>query len=170
MSCTDPAVSVIAAAVAALAKWFDPDQPCPPVGGGSTNVRFLPGGEGELPVWCDEPLLTVRVLQRYRSSAAIFPGPLEVSVQRCADGAINVIAVELGVARCSVVGREAEPLWSDIASEASASLDDSWRIQQALCDMRALRSKSRAVSTDSVNPSGPEGGVSMWAGVAYVQV
>ncbi|MAY48858.1 MAG: hypothetical protein CMH38_03260 [Microbacterium sp.] len=170
MSCIDPANEVVAAAIEALARHFDPDQECPPVGGGSTEVRFIPG-DGEIPIWvCDGPLLTVRVVQRYRSTAAEFPEPLKESVARCASGAFPAVAVELAVTRCSVIGREAKPSWSKIAAEAGASLDDSWRIEKALCDMRRLRTKSRAVNTDNVTPSGPEGGFLTWAGFAYVQI
>ncbi len=176
MSCVDPATEVINTAVAAMARRFDPDQECPPHAGGSTEVRFLPGADG-FPVWatihddrCD-PLLWVRVVQRYRSTPTEFPAVVEESVQRCATGAFNVLEIAVGVTRCSVMDTDIQHVdWATIADEAAASLDDSWRVQQALCDIRLLQSKSRAVNTANVACAGPEGGYITWAGVAQVQI
>ncbi|WP_307864184.1 hypothetical protein [Mycolicibacterium fortuitum] len=167
--CIDPATEVVAVAMGELRALFDPAGPCPPEGTGTTTVRFF-ASDGGLPFWdgmCKEPFLWVRVQQRYRSTTASFPNAF-VADNSCGSGSIRVLALELGVARCS--SHEAKPTWSKLEKEAQVSLDDSWRIENALCRIvRKLRSKSRAVGTDSIAPTGPEGGVMAWTGVVYVQ-
>ncbi|MGV0738236.1 hypothetical protein ABQF35_14250 [Mycobacterium syngnathidarum] len=168
-NCIDPATEAVAVAMGALREAFDPAGPCPPDGKGSNTVRFF-ASDGGLPFWdgmCKEPFLWVRVQQRYRSTAADFPSAV-VGNSVCGQGSIRVLALELGVARCS--SHEASPTWTKLEKEAEISLDDSWRIEKALCRIVGrLRSKSRAVGTDSIAPTGPEGGVMAWTGVVYVQ-
>lgn len=168
-NCVDPATEVVAVAMGALREAFDPAGPCPPDGKGSTTVRFF-ASDGGLPFWdstCKEPFLWVRVQQRYRSTVGNFPSAF-VADGSCGSSSIRVLALELGVARCS--SHEANPTWAKLEKEAEISLDDSWRIEKALCGIVSrLRSKSRAVGTDSIAPTGPEGGVMAWTGVAYVQ-
>lgn len=175
MSCVDPALAIIDAFTAAMLEAFDPEGDCPPRGGGSTEVRFF-AGDGALPDWnptgrgCDQPLLWVRVDRRYRSRVAEFPAAFVQDDRTCQQaGAVPVLAVEVGVGRCSSM--EASPKWGVLAEEARVSLDDSWRIELVLSRIGCkLRSKTRAVATDSIAPVGPEGGISAWTGMAYVQI
>lgn len=171
--CHDSASDVVDAFITAMREVFDPTSACPPDGGGSTAVRFF-AGDGDLPASlmpnagsgdCD-PLLWVRVAHRFRSRTTEFPAAY-VADTPCTD-LTRVLAVEVGVGRCSTM--EAEPDWDLLATEAEVSLDDSWRIEKVLCAVSArLRSKTRAVATDTVAPFGPSGGVIAWTGMAYVQ-
>ena len=62
------------------------------------------------------------------------------------------------------------PSWEDYATEAEISLDDSWRIELALCRAAALiRGIGYSAGIGEVSPYGPEGGVVAWMGEAYVQ-
>lgn len=170
---TDPASEVVNAFIDALKRLFDPGQPCPPDGGGTENVRFFAAEGPPIEVWnahnagsgqCKEPFVWVRLVTRYRSEN--FPTPT-VAKQSC-DLPV-VVVLEIGVARCSVVDERAR--WSAYAKEAEVSLDDSWRIELALCTAaKALRADNHAVGTDSITPYGPEGGVYAWSALAYVQL
>lgn len=168
---TDPASDVIGAFIDALKAVFDPDSPCPPDGGGTKEVRFF-AAEGPPPeVWdahnnggCKEPFVWVRAVTRFRSK--VFPNPV-VSTSPC--DLPRVLVVEIGVARCSVTGTKVR--WADYAREAEISLDDSWRIERALCAAARQLSKveNRQVGTDSITPTGPEGGIYTWSALAYVE-
>lgn len=79
---------------------------------------------------------------------------------------VRGVAVEVGVARCSDMS--AKPKWSVLEREAEISLDDSWRIETALCiAATALKADDHAVATDTIAPLGPEGGLIAWTGMAY---
>lgn len=170
--CVDPASEIVTAYTTALAEAFSPDSACPPDGGGSAVVRFFGGDAIPMAAWdahsgggedCDNPFLWVRVLRRYRTSE--FPNP-DFSIDAC--NLPRVIALEVGVGRCSVV--ELEPSWDDYAAEAEVSLDDSWRIELALCRAAALvRALGYSAGSGEVAPYGPDGGVVAWTGEAYVQ-
>lgn len=171
-TCSDPASEIVSAYMTALAEAFDPSSPCPPDGGGSTVVRFFGGDAIPMAAWnahtsggeeCSVPFLWVRVLRRYRS--AVFPGQ-DVGVDSCA--LPRVLALEVGVGRCAVI--DADPSWADYAREAEVSLDDSWRIELALCRAAgAVRSLGYSAGIGEVSPFGPDGGVVAWMGEAYVQ-
>lgn len=173
----DPAADIVNAYIAAMRKAFNPnDQVQPPLGGGSTTVRFF-AGDGALPAWdpharggpgCADPFLWVRVDRRYRARAKDFPAAF-VGVGNCVSADVKrALAVEVGVARCTDM--DANPNWSKLADEAEISLDDSWRIELALCmAAQALTAPDRAVATDTIAPQGPEGGLIAWTGMAYVQ-
>lgn len=172
--CHDEASDVVNAFIVGMREVFDPASDCPPDGGGTTDVRFF-AGDGDLPAslipqgdTCDQPLLWVRVAHRYRSKVADFPAAF-VGDAPCGNAVLwRVLAVEIGVGRCSTM--EAEPDWDTLDTEATVSLDDSWRIEKVLCRVAAgLRSKKRAVATDTVAPYGPAGGIIAWTGMAYVQ-
>lgn len=65
---------------------------------------------------------------------------------------------------------ELEPSWDDYAAEAEVSLDDSWRIELALCRAATLvRALGYSAGSGEVAPYGPDGGVVAWTGEAYVQ-
>lgn len=174
--CVDPAVEIIAAFTLGLRQGFDPAGPCPPDGGGSTTVRFF-AGDGALPAWnassdCDEPFLWVRAAHRYRSLPRSFPDPYTGSPEDCTEQPFRVLAVEIGVGRCTTM--DAEPDWDTLDDEAITSLDDSWRIEQTLQAVTQRlrgprRVADRAVATDTVAPYGPAGGIIAWTGMAYVQ-
>lgn len=170
----DAAHEVVNTVMAAVREAFDPASEFPPVGGGSTTVRFF-GGDG-LPIeaWdahadgtdCGDPFLWVRLARRYRTTA--FPTP-SLAPSPC--GSPVALVIEVGVGRCAVVG--AQPTWEDYETEAEISLDDSWRVELALCRAASvLTSSLRADNTaiDAVVPYGPEGGVIAWLGSLYVQL
>lgn len=170
--CVDPASAIVSAYMTALAEAFDPASACPPDGGGSTTVRFFGGDAIPMAAWnahtsggedCGAPFLWVRVIRRFRSS--VFPAQ-EISVDSC--GLPRVIALEIGVGRCAVV--DVSPTWDEYAREAEVSLDDSWRIELALCRASGVvRSLGYSAGTGEVSPFGPDGGVTAWMGEAYVQ-
>ena len=169
---SDPAGEIVTAYTQALAEAFDPASVNPPIGGGGTEVRFFGGDAIPMAAWdahtnggedCDTPFLWVRVIRRYRSS--VFPTQ-DVSVDSC--GLPRVIALEVGVGRCATV--EVNPSWQEYAVEAEISLDDSWRIELALCRAAALvRGLGYSAGSGEVAPYGPDGGVVAWTGEAYVQ-
>lgn len=172
--CVDPASEIVNAFIRAMKLAFRPDDPyCPPTGGGNTEVRFFAGMAPPTDAWdahsdggegCDEPFLWVRLMRRYRSNN--FPAP-SASTEACS--APVVVAVEVGVGRCAVT--DAEPTWEQYAREAEVSLDDSWRIELALCSAAGiLRAQSRTVGIDTIEPYGPEGGIIGHTGAAYVQL
>lgn len=170
--CTDDASAIVDAYVRAMKLVFSPTSECPPVGGGSTDVRFFAGMAPPTDAWdahsdggegCDNPFLWVRIMRRYRSLN--FPTPT-ASVEACS--APRVLAIEIGVGRCAVT--DAEPEWTQYAHEAEVSLDDSWRIEKALCVAAGiLRGDNRPVGIDTIEPYGPEGGIIGWTGAAYIQ-
>ena len=171
--CTDPASEIVSAVMEALRAAFDPASECPPVGGGKDAVVRFFGGDGiPMAAWnahtndegCDYPFLWVRVLRRYRTNN--LPTP---TIDTTACGLSRAIALEMGVGRCATV--EVDPTWQEYAAEAEISLDDSWRIEQALCYAGTLcRNKlGYASATDQITPYGPEGGVVAWMGTIYVE-
>ena len=171
--CTDPASEIVSAVMEALRAAFDPNSECPPVGGGKDAVVRFFGGDGiPMAAWnahtvgegCDHPFLWVRVLRRYRTNN--LPTPV---IDTTACGLSRAIALEIGVGRCATV--EVDPTWQEYAAEAEISLDDSWRIEQALCYAGSLcRSKlGYASATDQITPYGPDGGVVAWMGTIYVE-
>jgi hypothetical protein len=169
--CTDPASAIITDVMNSMRAAFDPDSPCPPLGGGSTNVRFFTWQGAPLSAWdahneggenCDEPFLWVRLDSRYRTTS--FPTE---SIDQYPCESVEVIPLELGVGRCSRL--EAQVDWADLAAEAEVSLDDTWRLMRA---MRAVCQKMVAQNylsaTDTLVPYGPEGGITAWSGMLYV--
>jgi hypothetical protein len=170
LECVDTASEVINAFIVAMREAFDPESVCPPDGGGSTDVRFFAGDAAPAAAWdahadgagCSQPFLWVRVVQRYRSKE--FPAPMVVT--DC--DLPRVMEVEVGVARCAVT--DEQPTWEQYTDEANVSLDDSWRIEKALCRVRGLLNKNDyRVGAGSITPYGPEGGLIAWSGVAFVQ-
>ena len=170
---TDPALTVVNIVHQALADCFATDVEPPPRGGGSDNVRFFAGDTPAMSAWdshssggnaCDEPFLWLRVMRRYRSKS--FPTPTVATDCKLT----RVIAVEIGVARCAVTDQH--PEWEAYAEEALVSLDDSWRIEKALCVAMARlkggdEDAAPLIGTDTIVPYGPEGGVLSWSGVLY---
>jgi hypothetical protein len=168
----DPAHEVVAIFTAALASVFTCAQPCPPIGDCGDTVRFFAGSAVPLAAWdahatgteCAEPFLWVRVPRRFATE--VFPTPA-IDASNCS--LPRVVAIEIGVGRCAVVG--AEPGWDEYAHEAEVSLDDSWRVEIALCRAAAdCRTFNHSVAIGDVEPFGPDGGVVAWLGVAYVQI
>ncbi|URM86120.1 hypothetical protein SEA_BIGGITYBASS_20 [Gordonia phage BiggityBass] len=174
--CADPVDAVIAAFTRALRDAFQPDSECPPMGGGSTDVRLFAGDGIPLAAWnahadgddCASPFLWVRLIRRYRTQQ--FPTPV-IDTSPCT--APRAVAVEVGVGRCAVVDRS--PSWEDYDREAQTSIDDGWRIELTLCRARTLITQVRpplasAYGSDVIVPYGPEGGVVAMTGIAYVQI
>lgn len=180
----DGANCIINAAVRALREAFDPNSEHPPDGGGSTRIRFFAGDAAPLTAFdtfaqseddggcgCEGPFLWVRLMRRYRTDT--FPQPY-VGDAPCDKP--RVIAVEIGVARCAVVFDPDAPQDCDMSayeSEADISLDDSHRIELALCRAaRIMKAEncSDMVATDVIAPFGPEGGAVAWIGTLYARV
>src|SRR5687767_3156023 len=133
-------------AICAMREAFDPASTYPPLGGGSTVVRAFAGDATPLAAVdmhindteCGQaPFLWVRLARRYRSHS--FPTPY-VGKDGCA--AQIVAAVEVGVARCAVISTD-QVDWNALAEEAEISLDDSGRIELALCRASALMTERR---------------------------
>lgn len=163
-------------AICAMRQVFDPAASYPPLGGGTTVVRAFAGDAtplaavdmhiGERQCGTD-PFLWVRLARRYRSRD--FPTPY-VGPDGCR--AQTVAAVEVGVARCAVISAEGAD-WPALAEEAEISLDDSGRIELALCVASSLMVKAQcsdAQAIDAVIPFGPDGGVIAWTGTLYAAV
>jgi hypothetical protein len=157
----DPLTKVINIVVGALLQVFDPDQDCPPLGGGSDTVRIFAGDATPLAAFdahtaatnCAQPFLWIRTMRRYRSK--VFPNPtlaLDCDLPK-------VAAVEIGVGRCSAT-TDQQPSWEDWAEEAAVSTSDAFRIEGALCIATAtLTDQGHSAGSDLINPYGPEGGV-----------
>lgn len=173
----DGADCIVAAAMQAMREAFTPDSTYPPLGGGTDRVRFFAGQAAPISAFdfhvndpdcgCSKPFVWVRLTQRYRSD--IFPTPW-LGDAPCDKP--HVVVIEIGVARCSAL---VQPNcdWSAYESEAEISMDDSRRIEIALCRARALMAASRCsdmVAFDTITPVGPEGGVMSWMGILYARV
>lgn len=169
----DPAAAIVDAFTVAMGEAFvSGESSCPPRGGKADRVWFF-AGDGAIPAArggeCEE-MVWVRVAHRYRSRPDQFPGAF-VGVSPCGQAdTVPVLAVEVGVARCTSM--EHDPDWAVLRDEAMTSLDDSWRLSVVLCKVAArLREREHLlVATDTVVPTGPMGGVIVWTGMAYVQM
>lgn len=173
----DGADCILNTVVCALRDWFTPDQVNPPLGGGTTTVRLFAGDViptslvdmhvNDPACGCTQPFVWVRLLRRYRSRE--FPQPY-VGDDPC--GTPVVIAVEVGIARCATLMQNT-CTWAALETEAEVSLDDSRRIELALCRAAGQLKQSQcsdAVAIDSVLPHGPDGGVLGWVGTLYVRI
>ena len=170
----DPAVRAVGIVMGALADAYSPTSSFPPTAG-TSEVRFFAGEGPATAVWnphtgdleqfgCDHPFLWVRVARRYRTTS--LPA-VTTSADTC--GKPRVIAVEVGVARCAVI--DLQPTWDDYENEAVASLEDSWRIETALCAAaKRLNADGYPTATDEIVPTGPEGGIVAWSGMIFVQL
>lgn len=171
----DPISCVINTVITAMKDVFNPESVQPPLGGGSTDVRVFAGDAAPLSAWdahraeceCGQPFLWVRLMRRYRSKE--FPAPY-VGPNPCPLPV--VAAIEVGVGRCAAMTAEGCD-WDTYAEEAEISLDDSWRIELALCRATAILTRedcAELTATDAVIPYGPEGGVVAWIGTIYIAV
>lgn len=172
-SCTDPVSEIVDVVVQAMRGAFNPEQECPPIGGGSETVRFLVSDAEAIP-WnpqsnCKAPFLWVRVGSRFLSTVPTFPEAFVRDRGRCAAHDLaRTVPVEVGVARC--VATKVPLNLDKVESESEIALDDSWRIEGALTvAVGELRTDERAVATDTVAVIGPAGGMVMVTGVVYVQ-
>ncbi|QUE25796.1 hypothetical protein SEA_GLENHOPE_25 [Mycobacterium phage GlenHope] len=168
----DAAVDVIAKATMALKVAFNPDDKIqPPIGGGSKTVRFFHSDQAPLYAFdtmaadgdtdeCAEPFLWVRLGGRYRTKR--FPDP----TQEPDCEAPRVLMIEMGIARCAALGETLN--WDEVEREAWVSLDDSYRLELALC--RFKNTVVGPVSFDTIAPYGPEGGVVAWTARVNVQI
>lgn len=178
VDCTlnDPASDIITKTIAALRDMFDPGLECPPIGGGwetgdsAGAVMFVPGeGPGWDPIatqsadgGCDTPFLWVRLVTRFRTVS--FP---EHTPMTPPCGGVQCIVLELGVGRCVDMSPEAD--WATAATEAEIAVDDSWRLDRAMC-LAAGRIKNGIFAFDPVNPLGPEGGGLILSTALYVGI
>lgn len=176
--CADPVSPIVNAFVTVMLEAFDPASVCPPDGGGSTDVRFFAGDAAPLAAFqaytsttnCGSPFLWVRVVKRYRLSSFTsrrrgdFPSAA-VDANPC--GAPRAVQLEIGVARCALA--DPQPSWQEYADEAEVSLDDSWRLERALCSVQGTLRENYDLGIDAILPQGPEGGVMAWTAFAYAQ-
>ena len=180
-SATDPVEDFVYAFETAMKRAFNPkDAVAPPLGGGSTEVRFFTG-ENALATWdavslgggednrdCDAPFLWVSFLRRFRTTAEAFPSPVALTA-KC--DAPRVAVIEIGVGRCATLGVEVE--WAEYDRQHRISLSDSYRIELALqmatCEIRSFDGGKHRTATDTVAQYGPEGGVVAWTGIAYIE-
>lgn len=157
----DPVTAVLEIVVGAMIEVFDPEQACPPRGGGSDTVRIFAGDATPLSAWdahtsggsnCSQPFIWVRPMRRYRSK--VFPNPtlgIDCELTR-------VVPIEIGVGRCAVT--DEHPKWSQWAEESAISQSDAHRIEGALCIATSrLTDEGRSAGSDIINPYGPEGGI-----------
>lgn len=163
--------------ICAMREAFDPSSSYPPLGGGSTTVRVFAGAATPMAAvdihindtGCgQDPFLWVRLERRYRTQT--FPQPY-IGANGCA--AQVAVAVEVGVARCAVIETGDGPDWTALAEEAEISLDDSGRIELALCRASTLMTSkgcSDMQAVDVIAPYGPDGGVIAWTGTIYAAV
>jgi hypothetical protein len=170
----DQASNVVNTVIAALLRAFNPnDAVMAPLGGGSETVHFVAGDVVALELWdahtnqtdCDEPFLWVRMTRRYRFTH--FPtaetGEVNCTMPRA-------VSLEVGVGRCSQLSPEVD--WSVMQTESEVSLDDSFRIELALCEaVRTLqKGQDRLVAIGEITPFGPEGGVVAWSATLHVKL
>lgn len=160
--CTDPASAAVTTVMNALRAVYAADSDCPPLGGSSTEVAFFAGDTAMLDeVLCEHPLLWVRLASRHRSE--FFPEP-SITVAPC--GALDVIVLEVGVARCA----DLEPTRAAHATEAEIALDDTWRLSKAICLASRDLDNDHHVGADSIVAYGPEGGLIAWTATLYISV
>jgi hypothetical protein len=177
MSFNDGVECIINQVICAMREAFDPASSYPPLGGGSTTIRVFAGDATPLAAvdlhindtGCgQDPFLWVRLARRFRSQS--FPQPY-VGAGGCASQ--RVAAVEVGVARCAVIETGDGPDWTALSEEAEVSLDDSGRIELALCRASALMTSKRCSdmqAVDAIVPYGPDGGVIAWIGTIYAAI
>jgi hypothetical protein len=161
-ACYDPATEVIHTVLAAMRAVFSPTSECPPLGGGSTKVWFFAGeGAPISEVNCNDPMLWVRLASRYRSE--MFPDHTMVPTP-C--GGMQVLVVEVGVARCALADEGSIDEYTD---EARIGLDDCWRLGKVAC-LVAGDLPAQQVGSDTITPYGPEGGIIAWTTTLYISV
>ncbi|ADD81128.1 gp23 [Rhodococcus phage ReqiPine5] len=173
----DPLSCAVDHTIYSLKRLFANDSPDPPLGGGTDDVKFFHADEIPL-AWfnahlggdCDDadPFIWVRVISRYKSSN--FPAPDLGGA--CSQ---NAAEIEVGIGRCSYLGEDGDVDFDKLRTEANISLDDSRRIEKALClaSARMLKAGNQCANNtarDIVVPIGPDGGVVGWSASIYVQL
>jgi acetylornithine deacetylase/succinyl-diaminopimelate desuccinylase-like protein len=176
---SDPAEDVIVHLIKAMRAKFTPTSSTPPRGGGSHHVRFLAADAVPLAAWdahaegcgCAEPFLWVRLIQRYRTTTNSFPAPF-IGVSNC--GAQRALEIEVGIARCAAITENGEaPEFKTLDEEAMVALDDSRRLDAAMCAaMKCATDADSALKTavGPVIPWGPSGGVIAHVGTVWAQI
>lgn len=174
----DEAILVVNTFIAALLDAFNPaDSIQPPLGGGGAAVHFLSGEVVALELFdaqaigsnCSDPFLWVRAVDRFRWRD--FPAPYTGALAGDCEYP-SAMTVEMGIARCTSLDASGSTInWAKIGEEARIGLDDSWRIQLALCAaVPQLHKQSRLVAIRPVIPQGPAAGVQAWATVTTVSL
>ena len=157
--------------------YFNNELENAPIGGGIDSiedVQFFAGDGIPLSYFQSftdggnscSPFLWVRLTSRFRTET--FPVP-HVGPAPC--GMPRAVKIETGISRCAV--NEAEPTRDELAREAEIELDDSNRVDLALCRGLNLAKKHGCVNMtaiETVIPFGPEGGIIAWLGLAYAQL
>jgi hypothetical protein len=170
----DEASNVVNTVIAEMLRGFNPnDVNMPPLGGGSTTVRFVTGSIIALELWdahtdggqnCNEPFLWVQLRKRFRFTS--FPN-VETGVVDCT--AFRAITLEIGVGRCSHLSPEID--WPEMQQEAEISISDSWRLEIICCNIiRQMKSQNRLIAIGEITPVGPEGGVIAWTATLNIKL
>lgn len=170
------AVGIIGCVRARLAEFFSPDAAVPPVGGGTETVWLLAGDSVAPPPWvgvvqdCTADCgvyLWVRLVTRWRTGQSQNMTASSAVIAKCNQR--RGITVEAGVARCHPLDGCVE----DLERLALVELDDSWRIDDALCAGLA-DAEAAGFATDTGlgtgDPFGPDGLVYGWTQRGYAQL
>lgn len=172
----DTAVTVIGLAVTRMRAFFAPDSALPPLGGGTDTVHILAGDAVIAPEWvasndgsCAKcgPYLWVRLVRRWRSGQSQNQTASAAVIGKC--NTRRGITIEAGIARCHPY--EATP--EELEQIALVQLDDSWRIDNALCAAMTDAEAANAATDTGLGPGepfGPEGLLLLWTQVAYAQL
>jgi len=175
---SDSLPDIIATCKSVLLQAYSPTGPQPPPKDTApTAVRFFASMEGVPATWINPggecPLLWVRLSHRFRSRLSDFPAAVvsDGNSNACLADIKRVACLEIGVGRCTSASMEADPDWKELEAEAELGLDDSRRIEASLGRILSeLRTPQRAVAIDTVAPYGPEGGITAWTGLLFVQL
>lgn len=171
----DKAVGVIGAVEASLGRWFGPDSEFPPIGGAIEQVHVLAGDQVAPPPWvgisedCSNcsAYLWVRLVARWRTGQSANQPPSAAVIAKCNQS--RGITIEAGVARCHPL----EGTRDELEQHALIQLDDSWRIDNALCaGMKAAEKAGFATNTGigTGEPWGPEALLLIWTQKAFAQL
>lgn len=179
----DPAVTIMGLIEEELLRYFDPDPPAPyaaPIGGGTTLVWKLAGDQTGVtpPPWVGpddtlvgqcSPYLWMRLAGRWRQGQSVQTTPAAVMVPSCSRP--RGVTVEVGIGRCHPLDIDTPP--EVMEQHAHVQWDDSWRIDNALCQAMRRAEELEVVTETGVGPGepiGPEGLVLTWTQSAYAQL
>lgn len=169
----DKAVTIIGLVAEQLRAFFGDTAAVQPLGGGTNTVRILAGDSAVIPEWlsgeqedCGDcgPYLWVRLVRRWRSGNEF---PQELPVAKCGTG--RAITVEAGIARCFPITDDP----TELEQLALVQLDDSWRIDNALCLAMAKAEREGVALNTAIGagePIGPEGLAILWVQQASAQL
>lgn len=174
----DKAVGVIGCVAERLRQFFGPDTEFPPIGGAIHQVHVLAGDQVAPPPWvgttedctdCTDcsAYLWVRLVSRWRTGQSQNMTASAAVIGKCNQA--RGITVEAGVARCHPL----EGTRDELEQHALIQMDDSWRMDNALCAGMADAEAAGFASDTGLGtgePYGPEGLLIIWTQRAYAQL